>query len=66
MARATSSFPVPLSPWMSTVDRWLATSRTRSKISAMRGLLLTRSWNRYWRLIFRRRIEFSRSRFFTG
>ena len=65
MARATSSLPVPLSPWMSTVERWLATSRTRSKISAMRGLLLTRSWKRYWRVSFRRRIAFSRWRFFT-
>ena len=65
MARATSSLPVPLSPWMSTVERWLATSRTRSKISAIRGLLLTRSWKRYWRVSFRRRIAFSRSRFLT-
>ena len=49
MARATSSLPVPLSPWISTVLRRLATSRTRSKISRMRGFLLTRSWKRYWR-----------------
>ena len=39
MARATSSLPVPLSPWMSTVLRRLATSRTRSKISIIFAFL---------------------------
>ena len=59
MARATSSLPVPLSPWMSTVERWLATSLTRSKISAIRGFLLTRSWKLYCRVSLRRRIAFA-------
>ena len=65
MARATSSLPVPLSPCRSTVERWLAISFTRSKISAIRAFLLTRSQKRYWRVSFRRRIAFSRWRFLT-
>ena len=45
MARAMSSLPVPLAPWISTVLRWLATSRISSKIACIRGFLLMMSWN---------------------
>ena len=38
-ARATSSLPVPLSPWTSTVTSVLATSDTMLKISRIRGVL---------------------------
>ena len=65
MARATSSLPVPLSPWTRTVERCEATSRASSNTAAIRAFLETRSWNRYCRVSLRRRIAFSRSRFFT-
>ena len=46
MARAISSLPVPLSPWISTVLRRLETSRARSRISCMRAFLLITSCTR--------------------
>ena len=41
MALAISSLPVPLSPWISTVDRLGATCATRSKIFSIGSLLPT-------------------------
>ena len=65
MARAIISLPVPLSPWISTVLRRLATSWHSARMSRMRGFLVTMSCTTYWRLSFLRRMVFSRCRFFT-
>jgi hypothetical protein len=48
MALATSSFPVPLSPWMSTVEVVEAMERTRSKSFTILGdtpIIRSRRWS---------------------
>src|ERR1035437_7731918 len=65
MARATSSLPVPLSPWIKTVLRRLAISEHSAMISCIRGFLLMTSCTEYCRVSFLRRMVFSRCRFFT-
>ena len=65
IARATISFPVPLSPWIRTVLRRAATLRMRSKISCMVAFLLTMSWKACLSASCRRRSTFSRWRLCT-
>jgi hypothetical protein len=65
MARAIISLPVPLSPWISTVLRRLATSWPAPECPHARVLADDVAVHRYWRLSFLRRMVFSRCRFFT-
>ena len=60
MARATSSLPVPLSPWIRIVDRLGAAWMIRSNTCRIRGLLpmmFANLWYRSW--MFWRRLRFS-------
>ena len=59
MARARSSFPVPLSPWISTVELLLEIVWTISKIPSISSFLLIMSWRRYCFLSSFRRNSFS-------
>ena len=65
IARATSSLPVPLSPWISTVLLRLAISWTSSKISCILGFFEMMSWKLYCLASRCRRIRFSRCRVLT-
>jgi hypothetical protein len=59
IARARSSFPVPLSPWMRTVELLFATVRARSKISSIFSFLLIMSLSLYCFLSSFRKNRFS-------
>ncbi len=52
MARATTSLPVPVSPVMRTLEKYLAMFSMRPKISSIVGFRLIRPWKTYFRSSF--------------